>query len=76
VARARVRIVSGLTRSGSTTGQSDSIAHAIRMRLEDAWQAVSGMPLAFEDLDGGSDERGCGDIDLRRGMPVARPRQL
>jgi len=43
------------------------MANAITMRLADALHAVSGMPVAYEDLDGGSEERGCGDIDLRRG---------
>ncbi len=57
----KVRIVSSLTRSGSSIGQSDSIVNAIRMRLEDADHEVSGVPVVYEDLDGGTDERGSWD---------------
>jgi ABC-type branched-subunit amino acid transport system substrate-binding protein len=56
-----VRIVSSLTRSGSSAGQSDAIVNAIRMRLEDAGGRVIGVPVVFEDLDGGSTERGSWD---------------
>jgi branched-chain amino acid transport system substrate-binding protein len=56
-----VRIVSSLTRSGSSIGQSDSIVNAIWLRLEDAGHRVSGVPLVYEDLDGGSEERGSWD---------------
>jgi branched-chain amino acid transport system substrate-binding protein len=59
----QVRIVSSLTRSGSSIGQSDSIVNAIRMRLEDAGQRVSGVPVVYEDLDGGSEERGSWDAE-------------
>jgi branched-chain amino acid transport system substrate-binding protein len=57
----QVKIVSSLTRSGSSIGQSDSIVNAIRMRLEDAGHQVSGVPIVYEDLDGGSEERGSWD---------------
>jgi branched-chain amino acid transport system substrate-binding protein len=57
----RVRIVSSLTRSGSSIGQSESIVNAIRMRLEDAGHRVCGVPIVYEDLDGGSEERGSWD---------------
>ena len=57
----QVRIVSSLTRSGSSIGQSDSIVNAIRMRLEDAGHRVCGVPVVYEDLDGGSEERGSWD---------------
>ena len=57
----QVRIVSSLTRSGSSIGQSDSIVNAITMRLEDAGHRVSGVPVVYEDLDGGSEERGSWD---------------
>jgi branched-chain amino acid transport system substrate-binding protein len=57
----QVRIVSSLTRSGSSVGQSDSIVNAIRMRLDDAERQVSGVPIVYEDLDGGSEERGSWD---------------
>jgi branched-chain amino acid transport system substrate-binding protein len=56
-----VRIVSSLTRSGSSIGQSDSIVNAITMRLEDAEYRVCGVPVVYEDLDGGSEERGSWD---------------
>ena len=58
-----MRIVSSLTRSGSSIGQSDSIVNAIRMRLEDAGNQVCGTPVVYEDLDGGSEERGSWDAD-------------
>ena len=57
----QVKIVSSLTRSGSSIGQSQSIVNAIRMRLEDAGDRVSGVPVVYEDLDGGSEERGSWD---------------
>jgi branched-chain amino acid transport system substrate-binding protein len=57
----QVRIVSSLTRSGSSVGQSDSIVNAIRMRLDDAGQRVCGVQIVYEDLDGGSDETGSWD---------------
>jgi branched-chain amino acid transport system substrate-binding protein len=57
----QVRIVSSLTRSGSSIGQSESIVNAIRMRLEDAGNRVCGVPVVYEDLDGGSEERGSWD---------------
>jgi branched-chain amino acid transport system substrate-binding protein len=59
----QVRIVSSLTRSGSSIGQSDSIVNAIRMRLEDAGHRVRGVPVVYEDLDGGSEERGSWDAE-------------
>ena len=42
-------------------GQSDSIVNAIRMRLDEAGHRVSGVPVVYEDLDGGSEERGSWD---------------
>jgi branched-chain amino acid transport system substrate-binding protein len=57
----QVRIVSSLTRSGSSIGQSDSIVNAIRMRLEDAGDRVCGVPVVYEDVDGGTEERGSWD---------------
>jgi branched-chain amino acid transport system substrate-binding protein len=59
----QVRIVSSLTRSGSSIGQSDSIVNAIRMRLEDADHRVAGVPIVYEDLDGGSEEHGSWDSE-------------
>jgi branched-chain amino acid transport system substrate-binding protein len=57
----QVRIVSSLTRSGSSIGQSESIVNAIRMRLAAAGHRVCGVPVVYEDLDGGSQERGSWD---------------
>jgi branched-chain amino acid transport system substrate-binding protein len=59
----QVKLVSSLTRSGSSRGQSDSIVNAIRMRLEDADDRVAGLPVVYEDLDGGSEERGSWDAE-------------
>jgi branched-chain amino acid transport system substrate-binding protein len=58
-----VKLVSSLTRSGSSRGQSNSIVNAIRMRLEDADHRVAGLPVVYEDLDGGSEERGSWDAE-------------
>ncbi len=62
--------MSSLTRSGSSIGQSESIVNAIRMRLEDAGNRVGGTPIVYEDLDGGSEERG--SWDARREQANAR----
>lgn len=59
----QVKVVSSLTRSGSSRGQSDSIVNAIQLRLEDAGHRVAGMPIVYEDLDGGSEERGSWDAE-------------
>jgi branched-chain amino acid transport system substrate-binding protein len=66
----RVKLISSLTRSGSSRGQSDSIVNAIQLRLEDAGHRVAGMPIVYEDLDGGSEERGSWDPE--REMSNAR----
>lgn len=58
-----MKLVSSLTRSGSSRGQSDSIVNAIRLRLEDAGYRVGGVPIVYEDLDGGSEERGSWDAE-------------
>ena len=59
----QVKLVSSLTRSGSSRGQSDSIVNAVRLRLEDAGNRVCGVPVVYEDLDGGSEERGSWDAE-------------
>jgi branched-chain amino acid transport system substrate-binding protein len=59
----QVKLVSSLTRSGSSRGQSDSIVNAIRLRLEDAGYRAAGMSIVYEDLDGGSEERGSWDAE-------------
>ncbi len=53
-----VRIVSSLTRSGSSRGQSDSVVNSIRLCLDDWGWRVGGAEIAYEDLDDGSEERG------------------
>ncbi len=62
-ARGQVKLVSSLTRSGSSRGQSDSVVNAIRLRLEDAGYRVGGVPIVYEDLDGGTEERGSWDAE-------------
>ena len=57
----QVRLVSSLTRSGSSKGQSDSVVNAMRLRLDDARNRVLGRPIVYEDLDGGTEERGSWD---------------
>jgi branched-chain amino acid transport system substrate-binding protein len=62
----QVKLVSSLTRSGSSRGQSDSIVNAIRLRLDDADYRVGGMRVAYDDLDGGSEERGSWDAEREK----------
>ena len=61
--RTQVKLVSSLTRSGSSVGQSDSVVNAMRLRLEDAGNSVLGVPILYEDLDGGTEERGSWDAE-------------
>ncbi len=61
--RTQVKLVSSLTRSGSSVGQSDSVVNAMRLRLEDAGNSVLGVPIVYEDLDGGTEERGSWDAE-------------
>jgi len=51
--KGRIKIVSGLTRSGSSQGQSDSVVNAIRMCFEDVNYRVAGAEIVYEDLDDG-----------------------
>ena len=60
----QVKLVSSLTRSGSSRGQSDSVVNSIRLCLDDAgWQA-GGARIVYEDLDDGTEERGSWDPEL------------
>ena len=59
----RVKLVSSLTRSGSSRGQSDSIVNAIGLRLADAGYGIGGAEIVYDDLDGGSEERGSWDAE-------------
>jgi branched-chain amino acid transport system substrate-binding protein len=58
-----VKLVSSLTRSGSSVGQSDSVVNAMLLRLEEAGNQVLGAPIVYEDLDGGTEERGTWDAE-------------
>ena len=62
----RVKLVSSLTRSGSSIGQSDSIVNAMRLRMEDAGNRLLGVPIGYEDLDGGSEATGSWDAQRER----------
>jgi branched-chain amino acid transport system substrate-binding protein len=53
-----VKLISSLTRSGSSAGQSDSVVNSIRLCLEDANHRVGGAEIVYEDLDDGTPERG------------------
>ncbi len=60
----QVKLVSSLTRSGSSRGQSDSVVNSIRLCLDDAgWQA-GGARIVYEDLDDGTEQRGSWDPEL------------
>lgn len=59
----QVKLVSSLTRSGSSIGQSDSVVNAMRLRLEEEGNRVLGVPIVYEDLDGGTEERGSWDAE-------------
>jgi len=60
----QVKLVSSLTRSGSSRGQSDSVVNSIRLCLDDAGWQVGGARIVYEDLDDGSEERGSWDPEL------------
>jgi branched-chain amino acid transport system substrate-binding protein len=62
----QVKLVSSLTRSGSSTGQSDAVVNAMRLRMEEAGNRVLGVPIVYEDLDGGSEETGSWDAERER----------
>jgi branched-chain amino acid transport system substrate-binding protein len=55
---AAVKIVSSLTRSGSSRGQSDSVVNSIHLCLDDWNWRVGGAKILYEDLDDGSEEHG------------------
>jgi branched-chain amino acid transport system substrate-binding protein len=61
-----VKLVSSLTRSGSSIGQSDSVVNAMRLHMEEAGNRVLGLPIVYEDLDGGSEETGSWDAERER----------
>lgn len=53
-----VKLISSLTRSGSSIGQSDSVVNSIRLCLQDAGYRVGDAEIVYEDLDDGTPERG------------------
>jgi branched-chain amino acid transport system substrate-binding protein len=53
-----VKLISSLTRSGSSVGQSDSVVNSIRLCLEDFDYSVVGAEIVYEDLDDGTPEHG------------------
>jgi branched-chain amino acid transport system substrate-binding protein len=57
----QVKLVSSLTRSGSSRGQSDSVVNSIRLCLDDAGWRVGSASIVYEDLDDGTEERGSWD---------------
>jgi branched-chain amino acid transport system substrate-binding protein len=61
-----IRLVSSLTRSGSSMGQSDAVVNAMRLRMEEADNRLLGMPIVYDDLDGGSEETGSWDAERER----------
>jgi len=62
----QIRLVSSLTRSGSSIGQSDSVVNAMRLRMEEAGNRLLGVPIVYDDLDGGSEETGSWDAERER----------
>jgi branched-chain amino acid transport system substrate-binding protein len=53
-----VKLVSSLTRSGSSRGQSDSVVNSIHLCLDDWNWRLGEARIVYEDLDDGSEERG------------------
>jgi branched-chain amino acid transport system substrate-binding protein len=53
-----VKLISSLTRSGSSVGQSDSVVNSIMLRLEDSEYRVAGTEIRYQDLDDGTPEHG------------------
>jgi branched-chain amino acid transport system substrate-binding protein len=68
-----VRLVSSLTRSGTSRGQSDSVVNAIRLCLEDVGNRVGGVEIDYLDLDDGSPERGTwvAELEIRNAKAAA-----
>jgi branched-chain amino acid transport system substrate-binding protein len=61
-----VKLISSLTRSGSSVGQSDSVVNSIRLCLEDVDYRVGGAEIGYEDLDDSTPEHGSWLADLER----------
>ena len=54
----KVKIISSLTRSGSSRGQSDTVVNSIRLCVDDRGWRAGEAQIVYEDLDDGSEERG------------------
>jgi branched-chain amino acid transport system substrate-binding protein len=53
-----VKLISSLTRSGSSAGQSDSVVNSIRLCFHDVDYRVGGAEIVYEDLDDSTAEHG------------------
>jgi branched-chain amino acid transport system substrate-binding protein len=53
-----VKLISSLTRSGSSVGQSDSVVNSIRLCFHDVDYRVGGAEIVYEDLDDSTAEHG------------------
>lgn len=62
-----VKIVSSLPRTGSANAQTTSMVNGIRMAIEEVGGTVAGFPIAYEDWDDASPERGQWDPQLEAG---------
>jgi branched-chain amino acid transport system substrate-binding protein len=61
-----VKLISSLTRSGSSAGQSDSVVDSIRLCLDDVGYRVGGAEIVYEDLDDSTPEHGSWLAELER----------
>ncbi len=62
-----VKVVSSLTRSGSSVGQSDSVVNSIRLCLDEVGYRVGGAEIVYEDLDDSTAQHGSWLAELERG---------
>jgi branched-chain amino acid transport system substrate-binding protein len=53
-----LKLISSLTHSGSSVGQSDSVVNSIRLCLDDVYYRVGGAEIVYENLDDSSAEHG------------------
>lgn len=53
-----IKIVSSLPRTGSAKGQTDGIANAIRLAIDEAKGTIAGFKIEYRDLDDASAETG------------------
>src|SRR6266487_5955444 len=62
-----VKVVSSLSRSGSSVGQSDSVVNSIRLCLDEVGYRVGGAEIVYEDLDDSTAQHGSWLAELERG---------